>query len=152
MNNYSAIAPKKYSEIYEIIASLINNETNLIANLANTCAVLKEHLNHLWIGFYLVDDNDLILGPFQGPLACTRIPIGKGVCGTAWKNKESIIVPNVHEFPGHIACNSLSNAEIVIPLKKDNKIIGVLDIDSIHFNAFSEHDKEQLERIIALLN
>lgn len=140
------------SEIYQAILpsiiSLWEHESDLIANLANTTAILKEALDYFWIGFYLLKKNELVLGPFQGTLACTRIPLGKGVCGQAAILKKTLIVPNVHEFPGHIACSNLSNSEIVIPLINDNQEVkGVLDMDSIHLNAFNEIDALYLEKL-----
>lgn len=138
-----------YESIIPIIENLLANEENLIANLANITAVLKTQFNHLWIGFYLIDikANQLILGPFQGPLACTRIPFEKGVCGTAWASKQTQVVHNVHEFPGHIACSSATNSEIVVPLIIGNTVWAVLDIDSIAFNTFDDEDQFFLELI-----
>lgn len=144
--------PNNKNEIYETILPQIfhlwQRETDKIANLANTTAVLKEGLGYFWIGFYLLKENELVLGPFQGTLACTRIPLGKGVCGKAAEQKKTLMVPNVHEFPGHIACSSLSNSEIVVPLINDNqKLIGVLDIDSIYFDDFNSTDAFYLEKL-----
>lgn len=138
---------ERYTTILPQIKSLIENETDLIANLANITAVLKETFNFLWVGFYLVKGNELVLGPFQGSIACTRIRKGKGVCGTAWLEKKTYVVPNVDEFVGHIACSSLSKSEIVIPLFTPNKedVWGVLDIDSIELNTFNDIDKHFLE-------
>ena len=135
---------KKYELVYSIIKSVIADEDNLIANLANTCAILKEHFDHHWIGYYLVDEknNSLVLGPFQGPLACTRIPYGKGVCGSSWKSGKALIVADVHEFEGHIACSAETNSEIVVPLEKNGAILGVLDIDSVRKNDFDAMDQE----------
>jgi GAF domain-containing protein len=122
---------EKYQSIIPQIKALIDGETDTIANMANICAALKYGFNFFWVGFYLVKDNQLVLAPFQGPVACTRIHLGKGVCGTAWKNNEVIIVDDVDKFPGHIACSSLSKSEIVLPIyNSKNEIIGVLDIDS----------------------
>lgn len=140
------------SDIYETILpqifSLWEHETNTIANLANTTAVLKEALGYFWVGFYLIHNQELVLGPFQGTLACTRIPLGKGVCGQSALQKKTLLVPNVHEFPGHIACSTLSNSEIVVPLINDNQeVIGVLDIDSVNFYEFDETDSLYLEKI-----
>ena len=112
------------------IKGLLEGETDLIANLANVCAALKEQFNWLWIGFYLVKNDELVVGPFQGPVACTRIKKGRGVCGTSWAERKTIIVDDVEKFPGHIACSSLSKSEIVIPVFKDDEVIGVLDVDS----------------------
>jgi L-methionine (R)-S-oxide reductase len=144
---------EKYKSVLPQIKALIDGETDMIANLANVCAVLKFGFNFFWVGFYLVKDNQLVLGPFQGPIACTRINLGKGVCGTAWKNNEIIIVDDVEKFPGHIACSSLTKSEIVLPLyNSNNEIIGVLDVDSEHYATFDEVDQLYLGRIIGLLN
>ncbi len=146
-----------YKEVLAQAASVVAGETDLIANMANVAALLHEAFGFWWTGFYRVQNTDrfadrvqteLVLGPFQGPLACTRIPFGKGVCGTAWAKAETIIVPNVHEFAGHIACSSESNSEIVVPMFQDGEIIGVLDIDSKEYNTFDETDKRYLEKIV----
>ncbi len=142
---------EQYEELLTQLKYLIGNETNIIANLANVAAGLKEFFGFFWVGFYLVDQNELVLGPFQGPIACTRIALGKGVCGAAWKNNQTILVPNVDEFPGHIACSSLSKSEIVVPIRKGNAIIGVLDVDSSELNDFDEIDKKYLEKLCAWL-
>ena len=123
----------------------------MIAKMANVSATLHETFGFWWTGFYRVENNELVLGPFQGPIACTRIKYGRGVCGTSWQREETVIVPNVHEFPGHIACSSASNSEIVVPLIRDNKVIAVLDIDSTEFGTFDETDKAYLEQIVGLL-
>ncbi|MDD2551037.1 MAG: GAF domain-containing protein [Dysgonamonadaceae bacterium] len=141
-----------YSSLYPQICSLIEDETDIIANLANVSAALKEYLNFFWVGFYLVKNNQLVLGPFQGPVACTRIAYGKGVCGTAWKENKTIIVPDVNQFPGHIACSSLSQSEIVIPIVHNNQVVAVLDVDSEHLNHFDETDKRYLTKIVEQLN
>ena len=141
----------RYQELYQTIAAVIQGETDTIANMANTAALIHESFGFWWTGFYIVKGEELVLGPFQGPVACTRIGFGKGVCGTAWKRRESIIVPDVEEFPGHIACSSLSRSEIVIPIFKDEDIIGVLDIDSKELSTFDETDRVWLEKISALL-
>lgn len=143
---------ERYSVLYPQICSLIKNETDIIANLGNVAAALKETFNFFWVGFYFVKNNQLVLGPFQGPIACTRIAYGKGVCGTSWKDNEAIIVPDVNDFPGHIACSSLSQSEIVIPIEKDNKVVSVLDVDSEHLNCFDEIDQKWLTKIVAVLN
>jgi L-methionine (R)-S-oxide reductase len=140
-----------YAGLLPQIKALIGNENNQIANLANTTAALKEALQFLWIGFYLVQDNELILGPFQGPIACTRIQYGKGVCGLAWSTGSIQIVPDVDEFPGHIACSSLSKSEIVIPLLKNGRVIGVLDIDSIQPDDFGSIDQIYLTQLCSWL-
>jgi GAF domain-containing protein len=142
---------EQYEELLTQLKYLIGNETNNIANLANVAAGLKEFFNFFWVGFYLVDQNELVLGPFQGPVACTRIALGKGVCGAAWKNNQTILVPNVDEFPGHIACSSLSKSEIVVPIRKGNAIIGVLDVDSSELNDFDKIDQKYLEELCAWL-
>ena len=126
-------------------------ETNDVANLANIAAALTEAFGFFWCGFYRVSGEELVLGPFQGPIACTRIPFGKGVCGTAWAKAETVIVPDVHKFAGHIACSSASNSEIVVPLRKNGKIKAVLDIDSTAFDTFDETDRIYLELIAGLL-
>ena len=141
---------EKYKLLYEQIKALINKENDIIANMANIAAIIHEAFNFWWTGFYRVIDKELVLGPFQGPVACTRIAYGRGVCGTAWKEKETIIVEDVHQFPGHIACSSASKSEIVVPIFKDNQVVGVLDIDSENLATFDSIDKEWLERIIEL--
>lgn len=137
----------QYQQILAQISALISGESNAIANMANIAAALKQAFNWWWVGFYLVEKDELVLGPFQGPVACTRIGFEKGVCGTAWKEKQTILVKDVHKFPGHIACSSASNSEIVVPLIKNNNVIGVLDIDSEHFSYFDETDKIYLEQL-----
>ena len=139
---------KKYILLNKEIKSLVGSETNFIANLANICAAIKTKFNFFWVGFYLVEKNELILGPFQGTVACTRIQKEKGVCGTAWKKNKTIIVDDVDKFEGHIACSSLSKSEIVIPLRNKEKVIGVLDVDHDKYKFFDIIDKKYLERII----
>ena len=141
----------KYQEIYKQIESVVGGETDQIANMANTAALLHEAFGFWWTGFYIVKGGQLVLGPFQGPVACTRIGFGKGVCGTSWSRRETIVVPNVHEFPGHIACSSLSQSEIVVPMFRDNAVYAVLDIDSKELSTFDETDKDWLEKIVRLL-
>ena len=141
----------RYEELIPEIKALIDPKIDLIGNMSNVAAALHYHFNKHWTGFYRVMNNELVLGPFQGPVACTRIARGKGVCGTAWQQKRTIVVNNVHEFPGHIACSSLSNSEIVVPLIQNESVIGVLDIDSTDFNDFDEIDQLYLEQIAALL-
>lgn len=141
----------RYHEIYKQIESIVSDETDQIANMANTAALLHEAFGFWWTGFYIVRDNQLVLGPFQGPVACTRIGFGKGVCGTAWKTRETVIVPDVHQFPGHIACSSLSQSEIVVPIFNDDEVCAVLDIDSKELSTFDQTDKEWLEKIVILL-
>ena len=144
---------EKYAEALRIIQSVIEGECDIIANMANVAALLDAEFGFWWTGFYRVDQgsNQLVLGPFQGPVACTRIPFGKGVCGTAWERAETVIVPDVHKFPGHIACSSASNSEIVVPVFQNNQIIAVLDIDSTEFDTFDQTDKEWLEKIVSLI-
>lgn len=141
----------RYQELYRQIESVVSGETDQIANMANVAALLHEAFGFWWTGFYIVRDNQLVLGPFQGPVACTRIGFGKGVCGTSWERKETIVVPDVHEFPGHIACSSLSQSEIVVPMFRNNEVYAVLDIDSKDLSTFDEIDKDWLERIVTLL-
>lgn len=141
----------RYKEIYEQVAAVTKGETDVIANMANTVALIHEGFGFWWTGFYIVKGDELVLGPFQGPIACTRIAYGKGVCGTSWKRKESIIVPDVEDFPGHIACSSLSRSEIVIPLFKNGSITAVLDIDSKELSTFDKTDQFWLEKIVSLL-
>jgi len=136
-----------YRSLLPQIQELTRKEPDFIANLANIAAALKHTFGFFWVGFYLVKGNELVLGPFQGPVACTRIPFGKGVCGTAWKEQRTIVVPDVELFPGHIACNSASKSEIVVPLFDNGEIIGVLDIDSDRLNEFDEIDARYLEEI-----
>ena len=141
-----------YREIEPQIKEVVFGEVDLIANLANVSAVLKEAFGFMWVGFYLVKDGELVLGPFQGPLACTRIGFGKGVCGRAWESKQTLIVPNVDEFPGHIACSSASRSEIVIPIiGNDGKVFGVLDVDSERLSDFSETDAHGLGSIVKII-
>ena len=140
---------KDYQTIIKQAGSLVEGEPNLVANLANISALLFEELKPLWVGFYLYDANEknLVLGPFQGPLACTRIPIGKGVCGVAFETQKTQVVPDVHQFPGHIACSAKSNSEIVVPIIKNGECVAVLDIDSEKFDDFSEVDQQGLEKL-----
>ena len=143
---------QKYLALLPQIKALVTGENNLTANLANISAALKQTFNWWWVGFYWVDDNELVLGPFQGPIACTRIAKGKGVCGSSWLNQQTIVVPDVEKFPGHIACSAASKSEIVVPIIKNNVVIGVLDCDSEHLNHYDETDRiylEQLSQIIA---
>lgn len=143
---------EQYRSLIPQIEALVQGEDNRIANMANVCAALKEQFNFFWVGFYLVEGEELVLGPFQGPVACTRIGLGRGVCGTAWQKKESIIVPDVEAFPGHIACSSLSKSEIVIPIWEGNHCIGILDVDSDRLNDFDLIDLKNLEDIIEIFN
>ena len=141
-----------YQSIIPQIKALVEGESDITANMANVCAVLKFGLNIFWVGFYLVKNNQLVLGPFQGPVACTRINLGKGVCGTAWQNNQTIIVDDVDAFPGHIACSSLSKSEIVLPIYNSKKeIIGVLDVDSEEYKTFNKTDEFYLTQILEIL-
>ncbi|MEJ7693727.1 GAF domain-containing protein [Daejeonella sp.] len=142
----------QYQSLIPQIRALLEGENDLIANLANVSAALKEQFGFLWVGFYMVKGSELVLGPFQGPVACTRIKMGKGVCGSSWEQAKTIIVPDVEEFPGHIACSSSSRSEIVIPLIKSGKIVGVLDVDSADLNTFDETDNKYLTEIINLID
>jgi len=148
----SASKVEQYTSLIPQIEALISGEPDLIANLANICAALKEQFKWLWVGFYLVKAEELVLGPFQGPVACTRIKIGRGVCGTAWQQKQTIIVPDVELFPGHIACSSASVSEIVIPLFNNGEVLGVLDVDSEHAAYFDETDEKYLTQILQLIS
>lgn len=141
----------KYKELYKQLDSLLKGENDQIANMANMAALIHEIFGFWWTGFYIVKGEQLVLGPFQGPIACTRIPYGKGVCGTSWQRQETIVVPDVEEFPGHIACSSLSRSEIVVPIFSNNEVYAVLDIDSKELATFDETDKEWLEKIVELL-
>lgn len=143
---------EQYVALIPQIKGLLSGEPNLIANLANTAAALKEQFGWFWVGFYLVEKDELVLGPFQGPVACTRIRKGRGVCGSSWEQAKTLIVPDVEKFPGHIACSSLSKSEIVVPLFKEGNIWGVLDVDSSDYNQFDETDQLYLEQIVALLS
>ena len=141
----------QYEALLPQIKGLLDGEPDLVANLANTTAALKEQFNWLWVGFYLVKADELVLGPFQGPVACTRIKKGRGVCGKSWADEKTLIVPDVAAFPGHIACSSLSQSEIVIPIFKNDTVIGVLDVDSELLNHFDETDQKYLQLIIDLI-
>ncbi|HMK17543.1 MAG TPA: GAF domain-containing protein [Chitinophagaceae bacterium] len=143
---------EQYASLLPQIKGLLEGEPDLIANLANITGALKEQFNWLWVGFYLVKNDELVLGPFQGPVACTRIKKGKGVCGTSWAKAQTLIVPDVEKFPGHIACSSLSRSEIVVPIIHNNKVVGVLDVDSIEPDQFDNIDQDYLEQIIELIN
>lgn len=141
-----------YENLLPQIQALVEGETDVIANMANVSACLKDTFNFWWVGFYRVIGDELVLGPFQGPLACTRIRKGKGVCGTAWQEAKTVIVADVDEFPGHIACSSLSRSEIVVPVIKNGEVTAVLDIDSENLNTFDETDKKFLERLVMSLS
>ncbi len=142
---------ERYANLLPQLASILEGEPDCIANMANISACLYETFRFWWVGFYRVLDGELVLGPFQGPIACTRIRYGRGVCGTAWKQGATIIVPDVDQFPDHIACSSASRSEIVVPLLHNGEVWGVLDIDSEHLNTFDNEDLVWLERIVALL-
>lgn len=142
---------QQYLSLVTQIKGLLEGETDLIANLGNIAAALREQFGFFWVGFYLVKNDQLVLAPFQGPVACTRISKGRGVCGASWSKAETIIVPDVEQFPGHIACSSLSKSEIVIPMIKNNAVYGVLDIDSSNYNTFDAVDAKFLEEIVALI-
>ena len=142
---------EKYRLLLKQAQLLVKDETNLIANLSNLSSLIHFTFDFWWTGFYFVDDKQLVLGPFQGPLACTRIPYGKGVCGTAWAEKRTLVVPDVEQFPGHIACSSESRSEIVVPIFKDGEVWAELDIDSKELNTFDEIDKQWLEQIVEVL-
>lgn len=150
---YNGTKEENYELVKKQLQALLHGETNQIANLSNASALLNQFLDRInWVGFYLMEnDNELVLGPFQGLPACVRIPVGKGVCGTAAKLRETIRVEDVHQFPGHIACDAASQSEIVIPLMKKGKLIGVLDIDSPEKNRFDEMDQEKLEELVKVL-
>lgn len=147
LNIISGEKAEMYQHLFPQIKALLTGETDLIANLSNAAAALREQFGFFWVGFYIVKGNELVLGPFQGPVACTRIQMGKGVCGTSWKQAETIVVPNVDEFPGHIACSSASKSEIVIPIFKDGNVVAVLDVDSSDLNSFDATDAFYLEEL-----
>ena len=143
---------EQYETLLPQIKGLLEGEADLIANLANISAALKEQFDWLWVGFYLVKKDELVLGPFQGPVACTRIQKGRGVCGASWLKAETLIVDDVEKFPGHIACSSLSKSEIVVPVIRNGEVLGVLDVDSDELAHFDETDKKYLEEIVAFIN
>ena len=143
---------EEYQSLIPQVKGLLEGETDLVANMANVAAALKEQFQWLWVGFYVVKDNELVLAPFQGPVACTRIQKGRGVCGSCWQQAATLIVPDVEKFPGHIACSSLSKSEIVIPVIKNDEVVAVLDVDSEDYNFFDETDKRYLEMIVGLIN
>lgn len=147
----SATKKEKYESLLPQLTALVQGETDLIANLGNMMAALKEAMGFFWVGVYFVKGNELVLGPFQGPLACTRIQLGKGVCGTAWKEKKVIIVEDVDQFPGHIACSSLSRSEIVLPVFKEGEVKLILDVDSERLAAFDETDHHYLQMVTGLM-
>ena len=142
---------QRYKTLLPQIKSLVEGEPDLIANLSNIAGALKQTMDFFWVGFYLVKNNQLVLGPFQGPIACTRIDFGKGVCGSAWKEKRTLLVPDVEKFPGHIACNSASKSEIVLPAFKNQSVVLVLDVDSDNLNDFDSIDQKALEEIMDII-
>lgn len=143
---------EQYESLIPQIKGLLDGEEDIVANMANVAAALWQQFGWFWTGFYIVRKDQLVLGPFQGPIACTRISKGRGVCGTAWEKAETLIVPDVEAFPGHIACSSLSRSEIVIPIIKNGKVVAVLDVDSASLNTFDETDQHYLEQIVQLLD
>jgi len=147
----SADKAERYKTLAPQIEALVMGESDLVANLSNIAAALKQTMGFFWVGFYLVKENQLVLGPFQGPIACTRINLGKGVCGTSWKEKRTILVPNVDEFPGHIACSSVSKSEIVLPAFKNGVVALVLDVDSDMLNDFDKTDSLELEKVMRII-
>jgi GAF domain-containing protein len=142
---------EQYQDLIPQIKGLLDGESDLIANLANVAGALKEQFGWFWVGFYIVKGEQLVLGPFQGPVACTRINKGRGVCGTSWAQAETLVVPDVEQFPGHIACSSLSKSEIVVPVIKNGEVLAVLDVDSDTLDQFDETDKQFLEQIVGLI-
>jgi len=159
LNIATGTKAEQYESLIPQIKALMEGEPDLVANLANVVAALKEQFDWLWVGFYLVKssavktsaEDELVLGPFQGPIACTRIRKGKGVCGSSWEKAQTIIVPDVEKFPGHIVCSSLSRSEIVVPVIRNNKVVAVLDVDSKDLDQFDETDENFLERIVDLI-
>ncbi len=141
----------RYASLVPQIKALIETESDVVANLSNVAAALKQAMNFFWVGFYIVKRNELVLGPFQGPIACTRIGFGKGVCGASWKEKKVMLVPNVDEFPGHIACSSDSKSEIVLPAFKNGEVALVLDVDSDVLNDFDEVDEKHLQEVMKIV-
>lgn len=143
---------ENYAQLLKEAEALLQDETDITASLANMAALLKTRFGFWWVGFYLVKQEQLVLGPFQGPVACTRIAFGKGVCGSAWQQAASVVVPDVHSFPGHIACSAESNSELVVPVLKNGTVVAVLDIDSTEYNNFDDTDREYCERLCAMLS
>ncbi|WP_420388134.1 GAF domain-containing protein [Roseivirga sp.] len=150
--NNTATKAEKYESLLPQIEALVTGEPDLTANLANIASALKYGMGFFWVGFYLVKEGELVLGPFQGPIACTRIRKGKGVCGTSWEKGETVLVPNVDEFPGHIACSSDSKSEIVLPAFKHNEVALILDVDSDQLNDFDTVDQEYLEKLMRVID
>ena len=143
---------EQYQSLIPQIKGLLEGETDLVANMANVVAALKEQFGWFWVGFYVVKQNELVLAPFQGPVACTRIKKGRGVCGTSWAEAKTLIVPDVEKFPGHIACSSLSKSEIVVPVIRNNEVVAVLDVDASEYDQFDTTDQQYLEEIVNLVN
>lgn len=143
---------EQYQSLIPQIKGLLEGETDLVANMANVVAALKEQFGWLWVGFYVVKNEELVLAPFQGPVACTRIKKGRGVCGASWAQAQTLIVPDVEKFPGHIACSSLSRSEIVVPVIRQDEVVAVLDVDSVNPDEFDTTDQQYLEEIVALVN
>lgn len=143
---------EQYESLIPQIKALLEGENDLVANLANIAAALKEQFGWFWVGFYWVKNDELVLGPFQGPVACTRIRKGRGVCGTSWAEAKTLIVPDVEKFPGHIACSSLSKSEIVVPIIRNGEVLGVLDVDASELDEFDETDRQYLEEIVSFVN
>jgi L-methionine (R)-S-oxide reductase len=151
LNIVAGTKTEQYLSVIPQIGGLIEGEPDLVANLANIVAALKEQFGWFWVGFYLVKQDELVLGPFQGPVACTRIRKGRGVCGSSWEQAKTLIVPDVEKFPGHIACSSLSKSEIVVPIIRNKEVIGVLDVDSDDLDSFDETDQQYLEMITRMI-
>ncbi len=143
---------EQYQSLLPQIKGLLTGEPDLVANMANVAAALKEQFQWFWVGFYVVKNDELVLAPFQGPVACTRIQKGRGVCGSCWQQAGTLIIPDVEKFPGHIACSSLSKSEIVIPVIKDGEVVAVLDVDSEEYDSFDDTDKKYLEEVVGLIN
>jgi L-methionine (R)-S-oxide reductase len=151
LNIIQGTKTEQYHALVPQIKALLEGEPDLVANLANTVAALKEQFGWFWVGFYLVKKDELVLGPFQGPVACTRIRKGRGVCGSSWQQAKTLIVPDVEKFPGHIACSSLSKSEIVVPVIRNSGVVAVLDVDSADLDQFDETDQQWLEKIVSLI-
>ncbi len=152
LNIIAGTKEEQYETLLPQIQGLLEGEPDLIANLANVAAALKEQFGWLWVGFYLVKADELVLGPFQGPVACTRIKKGRGVCGQAWLNAKTLVVPDVEKFPGHIACSSLSKSEIVVPIFVNDTVVAVLDVDSESLNTYDAIDEKYLQKIVSCIN
>jgi len=149
---HSGTKAEQYESLLPQVKGLLEGETDLIANTANVVAALKEQFGWFWVGFYFVKNDELVLGPFQGPVACTRIKEGRGVCGSSWAQRQTLIVPDVEKFPGHIACSSLSKSEIVVPVIRNNEVVAVLDVDSDAYDQFNTTDQQFLEEMVSLIN